>query len=390
MSAPLTFPVSKSLSPELLHNNIDSRVVKIRPAATPLDQISRFAGARKCSSMQVEFYSARMKDPSSEVTEAVAEQKRIQQGNVVNIKVKTASIFSPSETIVIPAVTAGGKAVVGYINEIEGTTLKLIPVGTYPYDLPAIAVGAKVVRMGRAAGELDVQTSIHTTLPNKDFNLCQIFKTQIEESFYHRLADKEVGWTFNDQEEMAIMDMRLGIERSYLFGIRQRLRRPDGEEVLLAGGIWNQAKGEFGYSAMTGETLNAMMRKAFTNAGGSKRKVLLAGSGLIEKLSNLEHQRVVLSSETTTHWGIDFQTIVSKFGTLYVVLSEVFDMCGMPDAGMVIDPEYLTKYVHVPLSAERISFRKQGVRNTEAVVLTEASCLVLRYPDAHMRIVPEA
>ena len=34
MSAPLTFPVSKSLSPELLHNNIDSRVVKIRPAAT--------------------------------------------------------------------------------------------------------------------------------------------------------------------------------------------------------------------------------------------------------------------------------------------------------------------------------------------------------------------
>ena len=46
MSAPLTFPVSKSLSPELLHNNIDSRVVKIRPAATPLDQISRFAGAR--------------------------------------------------------------------------------------------------------------------------------------------------------------------------------------------------------------------------------------------------------------------------------------------------------------------------------------------------------
>jgi len=67
----------------------------------------------------------------------------------------------------------------------------------------------------------------------------------------------------------------------------------------------------------------------------------------------------------------------------------VFDLCGMEDYGMIVDPEYITKYSHVPFSAERISFHKQGVRNTEAVVLTEASCLVLRYPNAHMRIVPQ-
>jgi hypothetical protein len=31
--------------------------------------------------------------------------------------------------------------------------------------------------------------------------------------------------------------------------------------------------------------------------------------------------------------------------------------------------------------------RSSGQRNTEAVVLTEVSCLVLRYPDAHVRVI---
>ncbi|MDE5625475.1 MAG: hypothetical protein K2I61_04045, partial [Muribaculaceae bacterium] len=72
---------------------------------------------------------------------------------------------------------------------------------------------------------------------------------------------------------------------------------------------------------------------------------------------------------------------------LYVLLSEVFDQCGMPDHGMVIDPEYITKYSHVPFRTERLNLRSAGVRNTDAIVITEASCLVLRYPGSHLRII---
>jgi len=42
--------------------------------------------------------------------------------------------------------------------------------------------------------------------------------------------------------------------------------------------------------------------------------------------------------------------------------------------------------VHVPFQAETLDLRRSGQRNTDAVVLTEASCLVLRYPDAHIRV----
>ena len=103
--------------------------------------------------------------------------------------------------------------------------------------------------------------------------------------------------------------------------------------------------------------------------------------------NKLDYTRVVTSNESVSKWGIDFTEVRSKFGTLYLLLSEIFDECGMAECGMVIDPEYLQKYSHVPFSTESLNLKKSGLRNTDALVLTEASCLVLRYPNAHMRIV---
>ena len=129
------------------------------------------------------------------------------------------------------------------------------------------------------------------------------------------------------------------------------------------------------------------MRQAFTGNAGSKRKILIGGSGLIGRLNKLDYHRVITATDTVTKWGIDFTELRSKFGTLYVLLSEVFDECGMEDNGMIIDPDYLQKYVHQPFSAETLNLKASGVRNVDATVLTETSCLVLRYPMAHMRII---
>ena len=76
----------------------------------------------------------------------------------------------------------------------------------------------------------------------------------------------------------------------------------------------------------------------------------------------------------------------SKFGCLYLLLSEVFDEMGMENNGIVIDPEYIQKYTHIPFSTEQLNLKKSGVRNVDALVMTEASYLVLRYPTAHIRI----
>lgn len=386
---PLTTGITSEISPGLLRNAVDERIVKIRPASTPLDQISRMSGARQCSSMRVDYYSVDCK-PGSVHTTGVPSEGAITKGDILTVTVDRAGVVSPSETVIFPSVPAdaSGSPAVCYVKEVDGKKVTLIL--TEDADFMELPSGSEMVRMGRAAGELDVQTPQFSALPRKEYNYCQIFKAQIEESLYQRLADKEIGWSFTDQEEVAIVDMRLGMEKTFLFGHRNRLMvdPEEGKEIYLTSGIWRQAGKEWSYDGtLTSGQLAGLMKEAFTGGGtGSNRKVLIGGSGLIEALSKLEHTKVVGAVEKETVWGVDFDRIVSKFGTLYVIHSEVFDLCGKPECGMVIDPEYITKYSHVPFQAERISFHKQGVRNTEAVVLTESSCLVLRYPEAHIRI----
>lgn len=312
-------------------------------------------------------------------------------------------MFDVSDTILVQGVqgyepdgtTVSNQELVLYVvsrDDNNGLRVQAVngkKIGDIEGCVPSITRGAVLIRMGRAATELDVMSPQFEAMPHKAQQFCQIFKMQVEESTLQRLANKEVPWTMNDQEEAAIYDMRLGMEKSFLFGVKSKLWDNNKKEnVMFTGGIWHQAGKDFVYDddGFTQESIIDMMREAFTGNAGSKRKILIGGSDLIGRLNKLDYKRVITASDTVTKWGIDFTELRSKFGTLYVLLSEVFDECGMESAGMIIDPEYLQKYTHVPFSAETLNLKASGVRNVDATVLTEASCLVLRYPKAHMRI----
>ena len=399
LNGPLTTAVTNQNVPGLLKNELDNRVVKIRPMSTPIDQISRWGGTRKAGSMIVDFYSVDTKPIEAKVTNFV-------QGfggeNPVSTIMVDSNIFQASETLLFPGVeatTRDGKkeSLILYVTAAENKTLKVISVNHYNSSagtniVPEINEGEKIIRMGKAATELDVQTPQFEALPVKSQNYCQIFKAQVEQSVFQKLADKEVGWTFTDQEEVAIIDMRLGMEKNFLFGSKMRFREPGKQEdVLLTGGIWNQTNHEWKYTSgnFDNNALVEMSRNAYTGNAGCARKVLIGGSKFIEALHKLEIMRTINSGEVKTKWGIDFTEICTKYGTFYVVLSEIFDQCGHSEDAFVLDPEYLTKYSHVPFRTERLDLRSSGLRNTEAVIITEASCLVLRYPNSHMKIVAQ-
>lgn len=402
---PLTTDLTRELSPDLLLNEIDRRIVKIRPMATPIDQLSRWAGAKKAGSMIVDYYSVDTRPTVSKVTKEHTWDGDSMGNNVVQLKVENAEVFEPSETVLVKGVhgyepdgqTESNHDLVLYVvgKDKSAGSLSVIAVnglkdGETENCVPTIPLDSVLVRMGRAASELDVQTAQFEALPKKAQNYCQIFKMQIEQSTLQRIANKEVGWTFSDQEEAAVYDMRLGMEKNYLFGVKARIPDPEkNDTVLLTGGIWHQAGGEFTYKKgeLNQNAVISMMRQAFTGNAGTKRKVLIGGSGLIEQLNQLDSTKVVMAGESIVKWGIDFSEMRSKFGRLYVLLSEVFDECGMENNGMIIDPEYLQKYSHIPFTTEQLNLKQAGVRNTDAIVLTEASCMTLRYPKAHLRIV---
>ncbi len=402
-----TTKLINEVSPELLRNSIDERIVKVRPMSTPIDQLSRCAGSRQAKSMTVEYYSVDTKPTETTLTTAVeGGQGTKLSDNMYAFSLKTANdaIFDISETILVPDVEgyAPDGEVAGplvlYVVDRDKDGLTVAPVNGIPrssmgvtrYDMPPVDAGARLVRMGRAATELDVQTAQFSALPKKANNNCQIFKMQVEQSTLAKIAQKEVGWSFSDQEEAAIIDMRLGMEKNFLFGNKALLFDVSkNENVYFTGGIWSQAPRSHSLNLDTLEEndLVDLCSAAFTGNSGSKRKILIAGTGLVEALSKLQYSKVVAAGDTFVKWGVEFKEIRSNFGSLYLLHSEVFDQCGHSDDGFVLDPDYMTKYVHVPFQAETLDLRRSGVRNTDAVVLTEASCLVLRYPNAHIRVI---
>lgn len=389
---------------DLLLNEIDKRIVKIRPMATPIDQLSRLAGAKHASSMIVDFYSVDTKPTTTQIATDYTAPATAPASPIVELSVKNLDMFEPTDTILVKetsgylpdgATTYGDLVlyVVGKTSDkLSVVAVNGMKIGERENCVPDIEAGSTVIRMGRAASELDVQTPQFESLPVKAQNFCQIFKMQIEQSTMQKIAAKEVNWDFSDQEEAAIYDMRLGMEKNFLFGAKRRVTDPvKKEDVLFTGGIWYQAGKEYAYDAdsFSQNTLIEMMREAFTGNAGNKRKVLIGGSALIEVLNKIETTKVITAGENVVKWGIDFSEIRSKFGKFYVLLSEVFDECGMSDCGMVIDPEYIQKYSHLPFGTESLDLKSAGIRNTDALVLTEASCITLRYPKAHMRIIPQ-
>ncbi len=406
VGGPLTTDISRDET-EILLNEIDQRIVKIRPMSTPIDQLSRWAPAKRVGSMIVDYYSVDTKPTTAELADDYDEPTAsniTQAAQRPIISTSNNDMFEVSETILVQGVqgyeedgiTLSDRDLVLYVVAKEENTGNLqviavngVKIGEMPNCVPGLSGGTILIRMGRAATELDVQTSQFEALPVKAQNYCQIFKMQIEQSTLQKIANKEVGWNFSDQEEAAIYDMRLGMEKNFLFGERRRIYDFKKKEyVYLTGGIWFQAGKSFQYpeTTFTQDTLIDMMKRAFTGNAGNKRKILIGGSNLIGRINKLEITKIASAGEDVVKWGIDFSEIRSKFGKFYVLLSEVFDECGMSDSGMVIDPEYIQKYSHLPFNSEAIDMKAAGIRNTDALVLTEASCLTLRYPQAHMRI----
>ena len=107
VNEPLTTDIVREGSPSLLRSEVDKRIVKIRPMSTPIDQLSRWNGSRKASSMIVDYYSVDVKP-----TKSYMKASYVAPGaSTVNDSHKKAtinavdnSIFEVSETLLVQGV----------------------------------------------------------------------------------------------------------------------------------------------------------------------------------------------------------------------------------------------------------------------------------------------
>lgn len=411
-----TETAGREISDELYSEYVDRNITKIRPMSTPLDNISRLSNRKvKVDSFVVKYYSVGSRPMK---TVLGADMPAMTSGQSIDLQVQDPAIFTIDDTIRVVGVKgthdASGKAYaageapdlmlwVCGINAITQMPVVCAINGGLnsqglPILIPALKDGTVLVRMGKACGELDVQTGRYNALPTPREQYCQNFMIQIEQSTFDKLAAKEVDWSFSDLEADGIYDFRMGQENSYLFGVKNCLKHTakKGMNTYFTGGIWNMAGKDIevghydaaaGDTVITEEELVDITREMFGGTDvGNKAKIMFCGSAMLAALGKIKSSRFMLAKESFKKWNLEFKEYVTDFGTVRVIHHELFDENGMADCALAIDPEYLTKAVHIDWTRNVLDLKKAGIRNTDAVVIQEVSALYLRYPKAHARM----
>lgn len=389
--------------PDYYAKAVDQRITRMRPMRTPIDQITRKAETiNRVKSMIVKYYSVSTRPIKTTLTSEVAAMT----GSNAVLPVADASLFSETDTIRVHNVKGYkadgatqddkdlmlyvvGKNDQGYpqviaVNGLKGTNGNV--------KTPVLPQGSVLIRMGRAASEIDVETGNFYNLPEPTEQYCQKFMMQVEQSTFDKMWDKEVNWNFSDMEEDGIYDMRLGMENSFLFGIKGKAKDPrkSNADVYFTGGIyWMAGKHmglgtvDDGVATITDDEMVDFLKDLFTgNDSGNGQKIGFAGSEALAALAKMKSERFKVVKEFEK-WGLKFTSFDSNFGKLLVMHHELMDMNGKADEIFIIDPEYLRKKHFMTWDRKEYDMAKLAKRDTTAVVMKEASCCYLVYPNAH-------
>lgn len=403
--------------PNFYLSDVDKRIVKIRPMATPVDQISRYAKSSSTNSFEVKYYSVGTREIQCSTN---AKLTAMASGASIALPVDDANMFTLDDTIRVVGVKAVTKPDGTAYTEADSNVPDLVlcvcgknsdtnlptvyavngamdPSSKQPIFVPEIPQGTKLVRMGKACGELDVQTGRFNNIPMPEVQYCQNFMIQVEQSTFDKIAAKEVNWNFSDIEEDGIYDMRLAMENTYLFGVKNRIKHiaKDGMLTWFTGGIWWMAgkdievgewNSEKQCAEISDDNLVDITKDLFVGTGiGNKRKILLCGSDMLSAFSKIKSDKFRLK-DTVEVWNLKFKSWDTDFGEVLTIHHELFDVNGMSDCGFALDPEYLSKKTHVSWARNVLDLQKAGIRRTDAVVIQEVSCLYLRYAKAHARM----
>lgn len=406
--------LSETIADEDFHvTDLDEKVMKIRPMSTPLEQITRGKGGRHINSPITKYYSVGTRPIYTTLSEQVTKQA---SGDRATIKVTDKNVFTEDDTIRVVGVKGkndengtaykeggivpdlmlkvvgidektGDLTVFAINGEIETTSEK-------PIWLPEIKNGARLLRMGKACSEFDAQTGMFTNLPTPEYQYCQNFMLQVEQSTFEKLWKNEANWTFSDMEEEAVYDFKLTRELSTMFGVKNAIQHASKKNQItyFTKGIWWMAGKDLDLGHWENDKLVIdeadlvdFSKDLFIGVASTKRKVLFAGSDLVAAISKIKSDRF-RAKETVAIWDLRFTSFKTDFGEVLMIHHELFDEAGMSNCGFALEDGYLEKRIFLAFEKNALDLKAAGIRNSQAVVLQEVSCLVLKNARAHARV----
>lgn len=377
-----------------LDDDLNPTIVKVRPQDAPIDTITRMIGnTEKSESWEAGGWEIGTREVSDTLKANV-------EANVNTVKVATPDMWLVGDTFILvneegPVLVENKPVSCLIVAKNPNGELTVQRVGdSTNTQMPAVtATGVSALRLSRAVSELTASVTGFALQPTDRKYYNQIHMCQVEESVIHDLHKKKVAMDFSTYKEQTIWDFKRGMEFANLFQVGGLSKNEKGELVHLATGIWwqmnEQSTIDFS-KPMTDDDWNALGKDIFEGNNGSERRFLLAGPELMLHISRVPAYAKQLEAKNTEMiLGVRVYKIETPFGELLVKpMGTLFDGY-FSKCGIVLDVNYLKKYVMEPLTATVLELDKTGQRRVKnAVRLHETYSLFLENLPVHRRIVP--
>ena len=375
-----------------LDEDLNPTLVKIRPQDTPIDTITRMIGnVEKSEAWEAGGWEIGTREVSDAVTSVAAK----------SVGVETIDMWLVGDTFML--VNAEGPVLDSEKNPIsclvvaktaEALTVQRVGANTNTTIPTGISTeGLSALRLSRAVSELTASVTGFAIQPTDRKYFNQTHMCQVEESVIHAIHKKKVAMDFSTYKEQTLWDFKRGMEFANLFQVGGLSKDNEGNLVHLATGIWWQMdrQSEIDFSkAMTDDDWNALGKDIFEGNNGSDRRFLLAGPELMLHISRVPAYAKQLEAKNTEMvLGVRVYKIETPFGELLVkpmgtLFNDYFAKCGI-----VLDVNYLKKFVMEPLTATVLELDKTGQRRVKnAVRMHETYSLFLENLPVHRKIVP--
>lgn len=380
-----------------LDDDLNPTLVKIRPQDTPIDTITRMVNnTEKSEAWEAGGWEIGTREVTDEVASNIAER-------ATKVTVKNADMWLVGDTFILvnaagPFRDSAGLPVSCLITAKSGDDLSVQRVGaTANTTMPAVTVSDEapvyLLRLSPAVSELTASVPGFAIQPTDRKYYNQIHMCQVEESVIHDLHKKKVAMDFSTYKEQTLWDFKRGMEFANLFQIGGLSKNDKGELVHLATGIWWQMteESQIDFSkAMTDDDWNTLGKAIFEGNNGSDRRFLFAGPELMLHISKVpQYAKQLEAKNTEMVLGLRVYKIETPFGELLVKPMGTLFEGYFAKCGMVVDVNYLKKFVMEPLTATVLELDKTGQRRVKnAVRMHETYSLFLENLPVHRRIIP--
>lgn len=376
--------------------DISTKVSQIRPSRTPLDTILRKLPSQKAGDWVFKFYEDPSRSNILTVQADVTIGSQVVQINlgdginnvVVGETLKCeSSLGDDGNNQILLVVEKNASAQTIGVIATNGTPNASDPAQT---TVLPISNGEILRVFGTAYGEEEAKAPALQTLPENQFNHCQLHMAQVEETVFEALnTTKEIDYGMLDFMANKLYDFKKKIEQTSLFGSRSKVLNPVSERsnkyVYASGGLIQFVGFKaLGVPNLDKDYLIGLGKDLFADNNGSENRMWFCGSVFMENLmKNADFQKQLEAKSSELVLGVRVSKIDLGFGMVNLVHHKGLNDIGKSHAMFSVDTSNIRKRVYMPMAWRDLELEKPGISRTNAKVLEECFGLEVRNPNTH-------